>query len=178
MNDLHEIRRGALLALCQFDAGRDDDPDSVRGGLLAGDVSERLIDDATALGHDAWNGRAESDAVIATLSTDWPIHRQLSVAQRTTGPSLSLFHGVAREYAQRNRYTDGKTEVGQGGADSFVDPPVVGGLSLDDTAERDIRIRGWVKPLVHGHNGGGQFPGARASDDGEIARASKCVGGT
>jgi N utilization substance protein B len=79
MNDLHEIRRGALLALCQFDAGRDDDPDSVRGGLLAGDVSERLIDDATALGHDAWNGRAESDAVIATLSTDWPIHRQPSV---------------------------------------------------------------------------------------------------
>lgn len=76
MNDLHEIRRGAMLALCQFDAGRDDDPESVRGGLLAGDVPERLIEDATALAHDAWNGRAESDALIATLSTEWPIHRQ------------------------------------------------------------------------------------------------------
>lgn len=76
MNDLHEIRRGALLAICQFDAGRDDEPETVREGLLSGEVPERLVDAATALAIDAWNGRAETDAVIAELATDWPLHRQ------------------------------------------------------------------------------------------------------
>jgi|TARA_B100001971_G_C18138988_1_gene509286 N utilization substance protein B len=76
VNDLHEIRRGALLAICQFDAGRDDEPDTVRDGLLAGGVPERLLEPATELANDAWTGRTESDAVIATLAADWPIHRQ------------------------------------------------------------------------------------------------------
>jgi N utilization substance protein B len=79
VNDLHEIRRGALLAICQFDAGREDEPESIRDGLLAGDVPEQLVDAATALAVDAWKGRAESDSVIADLATDWPIHRQPSV---------------------------------------------------------------------------------------------------
>lgn len=76
MNDLHEIRRGALLAICQFDAGREDEPETIRDGLLAGEVPEQLVDAATALAVDAWNGRAESDAVIGDLATDWPMHRQ------------------------------------------------------------------------------------------------------
>jgi N utilization substance protein B len=76
VNDLHEIRRGALLAICQFDAGRDDEPETVREGLLAGGVPERLVDAATELATDAWNGRSESDVAIAALATDWPIHRQ------------------------------------------------------------------------------------------------------
>ncbi len=79
MNDLHEIRRGALLAMCLFDAGRDDEPDTVGEGLLAGDVPEPLIEAALELASAAWNDRENSDAAIGALTTDWPIHRQPSV---------------------------------------------------------------------------------------------------
>ncbi|MDP7029072.1 MAG: transcription antitermination factor NusB [Phycisphaerales bacterium] len=76
MNDLHEIRRGALLALCQFDAGGDDDMASVRAGLAAVDVPPQLIDAAMALAEDAWGARTETDEATGPLMTEWPIHRQ------------------------------------------------------------------------------------------------------
>lgn len=76
MNDLHVIRKGALLALCQFDAGRDDDMDSVREGLRGSDIEERLLEAAISLAEDAWGGRAESDVTTKLLMTEWPIHRQ------------------------------------------------------------------------------------------------------
>lgn len=76
MNDLHVIRRGALLALCQFDAGRADDMESVREGLRGTDIEERLLDAAISLAEDAWGGRAESDATTKLLMSEWPIHRQ------------------------------------------------------------------------------------------------------
>ncbi len=76
MNDLHEIRRGALLAICQFDAGRDDDEASVRGGLEATEVPSHLVDAAMTLASDAWNARAETDEVTGPLMTEWPVHRQ------------------------------------------------------------------------------------------------------
>ncbi len=76
MNDHHVIRRGALLALCQFDSGRDDDLDSVREGLLAAEIDERLVDAAMSLATDTWSAREEVDRLIAPLTTDWPRHRQ------------------------------------------------------------------------------------------------------
>jgi N utilization substance protein B len=76
MNDLHEIRRGALLAMCQFDAGRHDDADSVRDGLEAANVESRLIDAAMVLAEDAWSAREETDSTTKVLMSEWPIHRQ------------------------------------------------------------------------------------------------------
>ncbi|MDP7069744.1 MAG: transcription antitermination factor NusB [Phycisphaerales bacterium] len=76
MNDHHVIRRGALLALCQFDAGREGDPDLVRDGLLGGGIDERLADAAMALAAESWAAREDMDALIAPLTADWPRHRQ------------------------------------------------------------------------------------------------------
>ncbi len=76
MNDLHEIRRGALLAMCQFDAGRDDDAESVREGIAAAEVPPQLLDAAMSLATDAWNARTATDDATGPLMTEWPIHRQ------------------------------------------------------------------------------------------------------
>ena len=76
MNDLHEIRRGALLAMCQLDAGREDEPETIRDGLAAGEVPDRLIEAAIALATDAWTARSASDQAIGELAVNWPIHRQ------------------------------------------------------------------------------------------------------
>ncbi len=76
MNDLHEIRKGALLALCQFDAGRQDELDAVRDGLLAGDLPDHLADAAMQLAADVWSDRTAIDEATSSLTTAWPVHRQ------------------------------------------------------------------------------------------------------
>ncbi|MCP4759012.1 MAG: transcription antitermination factor NusB [Planctomycetes bacterium] len=76
MNDHHVVRRGALLALCQFESGREDENDTVREGLLAADISERLVDEAMGFAIDVWSARESMDDLIRPLTTEWPRHRQ------------------------------------------------------------------------------------------------------
>ncbi len=76
MKTRHETRRGALLALFQFEAGRLDDIDDVAAGLLAADVPESLIEDAMQMAKQAWDTRAVGDEAVTQLAPDWPVHRQ------------------------------------------------------------------------------------------------------
>ena len=76
MNKRHETRRGALLALFQFDAGRLDDMEDVAAGLAAADVPESLIEHALDIAKQAWETRSVGDAAVTTLAPEWPVHRQ------------------------------------------------------------------------------------------------------
>jgi transcription antitermination protein NusB len=71
-----DIRRCALQALYQFDAGAVESPEQVRESLAdspgSDDVHQRGFDLACA----AWEARAAADANVAKLTPDWPTHRQ------------------------------------------------------------------------------------------------------
>lgn len=72
-------RRAAVLALYQLDAGRHDDPNSVRDGLISVDLPAEARRKGLAAAHDVWTNRETLDARIETESTDWPVHRQPAV---------------------------------------------------------------------------------------------------
>ena len=74
MNDAHQIRRAALMALCQFDAGQNDE--SIQGGLEAAEIHASHIAPAMTLARDVWDTRTSLDAQLQPLTTDWPSHRQ------------------------------------------------------------------------------------------------------
>lgn len=76
MSHPHEVRRAILLALCQFDAGRHNDLDSVRAGLTSADVTEDIVEQALELAQSVWEVRDDIDAETANLTVDWPGHRQ------------------------------------------------------------------------------------------------------
>lgn len=69
-----DIRRCALQAMYQFDAGADETNirpslDHSPGGLAAHDAGYELA-------QKAWGNRDEADASIAALTPEWPTHRQ------------------------------------------------------------------------------------------------------
>jgi len=79
VNDRHQVRRGALLALFQFDAGRLNDTDEVLEGLIAADVPEQLAEESLRVAQSAWEDRATGDAIVSELAPEWPVHRQPNV---------------------------------------------------------------------------------------------------
>ncbi len=89
-----DIRRLALLALCQLDATNAAEPDLIRASLddldslaeeglefvdphVAFEPADR--DKAFAIALAAWEHRAASDAVALELAPEWPASRQPSV---------------------------------------------------------------------------------------------------
>jgi N utilization substance protein B len=78
--DRREARRCALQAMYELDLGGGSP--SLAGALA--DDSDRLAADANLrhgleLAQAAWRAREASDAAIAALSPEWPIHRQPAV---------------------------------------------------------------------------------------------------
>lgn len=72
-----DIRRSALQALYQFDCGATTEDeeiviDSLDGG--AGDQESQKV--GYDLARKVWDRHAEADEVLASLTVDWPTHRQ------------------------------------------------------------------------------------------------------
>ena len=74
-----DIRRCAIQALYQFDAGNADAPDLVRASLCDSPGDDEDHARGFALASDAWKARAEADRAVATLTPEWPTHRQPAV---------------------------------------------------------------------------------------------------
>jgi len=79
MGRRRDIRRCALQALYQFDAGMAGEPEVVRRSLDSspgsGEAHEAGFDLATL----AWEFRDEADRDVARFSKDWPTHRQPAI---------------------------------------------------------------------------------------------------
>ncbi len=71
-----DIRRCALQALYQFDAGNADAPQVVRESLIESPGDEEVHNKGFELAEQAWALREEADAVVAELTPDWPTYRQ------------------------------------------------------------------------------------------------------
>ena len=71
-----DIRRCALQALYQFDAGSADAPELVRESLAESPGDEEVHDKGFELAEQAWALREEADGVVAELTPDWPTYRQ------------------------------------------------------------------------------------------------------
>lgn len=76
MGTQRQIRRCALQALYQFDAGRADQPDLVLASLDESQGDAETHQAGLNLATLAWEFRAEADAAVAALSTEWPTYRQ------------------------------------------------------------------------------------------------------
>ena len=76
MTTARDVRRCALQALYQFDAGNDESPDVVRESLAQSSGSERTHDAGFRLAESAWAMREEADRAISLLTPEWPTHRQ------------------------------------------------------------------------------------------------------
>lgn len=76
MTSARDLRRAALQAMYQFDCADDVDRDVVRETLRESAGSDRTHEQGFELAVAAWKQRAEADAAVAELSTDWPTHRQ------------------------------------------------------------------------------------------------------
>lgn len=76
MTSSHDIRRCALQALYQFDAGNADDPAQVRESLEASPGDEKAHERGFDLAVLAWEFRAEADGLVADLTPEWPTARQ------------------------------------------------------------------------------------------------------
>jgi N utilization substance protein B len=74
-----DIRRCAVQALYQFDAGNAESDDIVRASLedSPGDLESHKR--GLELAKEAWAVRDQADAAVAALSPDWPTHRQPAV---------------------------------------------------------------------------------------------------
>lgn len=71
-----DMRRCAVQALYQFDAGGADDPDRVRATLAASPGTDRSRSEGFKLAVSAWKSREQADADLAPFTPDWPTHRQ------------------------------------------------------------------------------------------------------
>ncbi len=76
MTKARDLRRCALQALYQFDAGNDESPEIVRGSLEHSSGSERTRDDGFRLAQEAWAEHAEADEAVSALTPEWPTNRQ------------------------------------------------------------------------------------------------------
>ncbi|MCH2137096.1 MAG: transcription antitermination factor NusB [Phycisphaerales bacterium] len=72
-------RRAAILALYQLDAGRQDDIESIRDGLIGADLKGDSLNQGLAEAQAVWAQVESIDARIESLSTEWPVHRQPAV---------------------------------------------------------------------------------------------------
>lgn len=77
-----DIRRCAIQAMYQFDAGNADAPESVRASLDESPGDEGSHARGFDLAQAAWAMRDQADAAVAALSPEWPTHRQ-PVVDRT-----------------------------------------------------------------------------------------------
>ena len=77
-----DIRRCAIQAMYQFDAGNADAPEVVLASLADSPGDEETHRLGFALAQEAWSSREAADAAVAALSPDGPTHRQ-PVVDRT-----------------------------------------------------------------------------------------------
>ena len=75
MSSARDLRRCALQALYQFDAGNGA-PETVRESLAQSAGGEQAQADGFALALGAWEHRREADEAVAALAPDWPTYRQ------------------------------------------------------------------------------------------------------
>jgi N utilization substance protein B len=73
---LRDIRRCALQALYQFDAGNAAAPALVRESLAGSPGDEHVHEKGFELATLAWEFREAADAAIVALTPEWPIYRQ------------------------------------------------------------------------------------------------------
>lgn len=71
-----DIRRCAVQALYQFDAGSADAHEIVEGSLVDSPGNEESHARGFELARRAWEVRDKADAAVAALSPEWPTHRQ------------------------------------------------------------------------------------------------------
>ncbi len=71
-----DIRRCALQALYQFDAGSADTPETVRASLAQSAGDDNVHEKGFDLAGRAWALHEEADAVVTKLAPDWPTYRQ------------------------------------------------------------------------------------------------------
>jgi N utilization substance protein B len=76
MSTARDLRRCALQALYQFDAGRDDAPEDVRASLEQSSGGEKTHEQGFELARAAWAVRDEADKAMSELTPDWPTYRQ------------------------------------------------------------------------------------------------------
>ena len=76
MASARNVRRCALQALYQFDAGNADSPEVVRASLEESAGDERTHQDGFDLAVKAWEVRDQADQAVAALTPEWPTHRQ------------------------------------------------------------------------------------------------------
>jgi transcription antitermination protein NusB len=75
MSPMRDIRRCALQALYQLDAGAESH-DDVRQSLHDSPGDDEAHQRGFDLALAAWEKRSEADAAVAALTPDWPTHRQ------------------------------------------------------------------------------------------------------
>jgi len=75
MSASRDIRKCALQALYQFDAGNTDEID-VKRSLEEAPGSEEVHEKGYELAVSAWKHRKDADAALAAFAEDWPTHRQ------------------------------------------------------------------------------------------------------
>ncbi len=76
MAGARDIRRCAIQALYQFDAGAADAPDLVKASLAESPGDEKVHAEGFGLARKAWETRHDADAAVAALAPEWPTHRQ------------------------------------------------------------------------------------------------------
>ncbi len=76
MTTARDLRRCALQALYQFDAGSADAPESVRRSLEHSSGGDQTHDAGFEAALAAWEMRDKADAAVAPLTPDWPTYRQ------------------------------------------------------------------------------------------------------
>jgi transcription antitermination protein NusB len=76
MSTQRDMRRCALQAMYQFDAGNADAPEVVRASLADSPGDDQVHEAGFSLASLAWEFRDEADRAIARLTPEWPVHRQ------------------------------------------------------------------------------------------------------
>jgi N utilization substance protein B len=79
MSTSRDIRRCAVQALYQFDAGNAESEEIVRASLNDSPGDSDSHTRGFQLAKEAWAAREQADAAVAALSADWPTHRQPAV---------------------------------------------------------------------------------------------------
>ncbi len=74
-----DVRRAAILALYQLDAGRGEDPGAITDGLQSAELPEDAIETGMVTADAVWSSRSLIDEAVASESTQWPMHRQPAV---------------------------------------------------------------------------------------------------
>jgi N utilization substance protein B len=108
-----EIRRCAIQALYQFDAGGGESPDDVRASLRGAPGGEEVHQGGFDLATEAWALREEADRAVEELAPQWPTHRQpvvdrsilrlayFEIASGRTPPKVAINEAVelAKEFS-------------------------------------------------------------------------------